>query len=314
MSDSRSVTVHIYGNEYTLKGEADPAYIAELAKFVDSKMADIGRKSSAPAAKVAILAAMNIADEFHRLEKAKAENLKLIETLEKNLLEMKRAQDGSLRHSLEMKEQLDRYKTESGGKNQMLEEVSEAKAEMEESKKKVAALEADLAKTQENAEILKKQSQKVQGMLDSEMAQAEGRNKEINELKISLGEVKAELQKTRDDLEKAKGEAEQAKGELGKFKIEAEKAKEEAEKAKKEMSHSKTAQEKSNLDAEQLLEELEKAQKDLKFTQAEMDKLRETAAKGPVSMKISHPDQPPLTFPTHEKVQALLKKIDAILE
>ena len=45
-----------------------------------------------------------------------------------------------------------------------------------------------------------------------------------------------------------------------------------------------------------------------------MDKLREAAAKGAGPSKITHPDQPPLTFPTHEKVQALLKKIDAILE
>ena len=100
-------------------------------------MVEIGRKSSAPAAKVAILAAMNIADEYHRMEKAKAENLKLIETLEKNLMEMKRSPDGSLRHSLEMKEQLDRYKSEAGDKTQLIEEAAKTQVDLEETKKKI---------------------------------------------------------------------------------------------------------------------------------------------------------------------------------
>jgi cell division protein ZapA len=108
MSEKKSVTVNIYGNEYTMKGEADPLYISDLAKFVDAKMTEIGKKSSAPAAKVAILASMNIADELHRLEKTKADNLKLIETLEKSLLEMKKSSDGSLKHTLELKEQADK--------------------------------------------------------------------------------------------------------------------------------------------------------------------------------------------------------------
>ncbi len=84
-----------------MKGEADPQYISDLAKYVDLKMNEIGKRSSAPAAKVAILASMNIADELHRLEKSKAENIRLIETLEKNLLEMKKSADGSLKHTMD---------------------------------------------------------------------------------------------------------------------------------------------------------------------------------------------------------------------
>lgn len=124
MSDKKAVTVTIYGNEYTLKGEADPQYIAELAKYVDGKMTEIGKKSSAPAAKVAILASMNIADEYHRLEKAKNENLHLIETLEKNLLEMKKSSDGSLKHTMEIKEQLDKAKTEAAENKKKIEEAT----------------------------------------------------------------------------------------------------------------------------------------------------------------------------------------------
>lgn len=48
MTEKKAVTVNIYGNEYTLKGEADPQYIAELAKLVDAKMNEIGKRPRPP--------------------------------------------------------------------------------------------------------------------------------------------------------------------------------------------------------------------------------------------------------------------------
>jgi cell division protein ZapA (FtsZ GTPase activity inhibitor) len=293
MNEKKSVTVQIYGNEYTLKGEADPHYIAELAKFVDAKMAEIGHKSSAPAAKVAILAAMNIADEYQRLEKAKIENLKLIETLEKNLLEMKRSSDGSLRHTMELKDQLDRYKEDAGEKTQFVEAASKSKAALEEALKKISELEPELSRVQDAAAALKNQAEKAQEMLDSESAKAGENLREINELKINLGETKAELGKTREDAERFKTQLESVQ---------------------KELSLTQTAHMKSDKDAEQLLEELEKAQNGLKFTQAEMEKLRNTAEKTTGIEKTASTFSQPPSFPPHEKLQALFKKIDAILE
>src|ERR1700722_970087 len=141
MSDKKSVTVTIYGNEYTLKGEADPQYILELAKFVDAKMTEIGKKSSAPAAKVAILASMNISDELHRLEKMKSENLKLIETLERNLLEMKKSSEGSLKHTMEMKEHLEKNKADADQTRAIVEQAEKERErlrdELAEAKEKI---------------------------------------------------------------------------------------------------------------------------------------------------------------------------------
>jgi cell division protein ZapA (FtsZ GTPase activity inhibitor) len=62
MTEKKSVTVTIYKNEYTLKGEAESQQIIDLAKYVDARMTEMGRKSSAPADKIAILVSMNIAD------------------------------------------------------------------------------------------------------------------------------------------------------------------------------------------------------------------------------------------------------------
>jgi len=44
MLDPQSVTVTIYGQEYTLKGEAEPEYVEKVAEFVDRKMREIAGK------------------------------------------------------------------------------------------------------------------------------------------------------------------------------------------------------------------------------------------------------------------------------
>ena len=68
--DTLSVT--IFGSEYKIKG-ADPEYIGEVAAYVDAKMRELDRRlSSAGApAKIAILTALNIADELFRERKEK---------------------------------------------------------------------------------------------------------------------------------------------------------------------------------------------------------------------------------------------------
>jgi cell division protein ZapA len=67
--DSSLVPVVIMGETYKVRAEENLAYIEELARFVDTKMATIADASSqAEPLKVAILAALNIADEFFKAE------------------------------------------------------------------------------------------------------------------------------------------------------------------------------------------------------------------------------------------------------
>ena len=59
--------VNIYGTEYPIKGNTDPDYIKEVAKYVDTKMKEINKNISIDSSlKVAILAALNITDELFR--------------------------------------------------------------------------------------------------------------------------------------------------------------------------------------------------------------------------------------------------------
>jgi len=66
---SGSVRVEIYDQTYHLRG-SDPEYIAQLAAYVDSKMRLISQQAATvDSLRVAVLAALNIADEFHMLKR-----------------------------------------------------------------------------------------------------------------------------------------------------------------------------------------------------------------------------------------------------
>jgi cell division protein ZapA len=64
---ARVVSVEIHGQQYPIRSTLDPAYVAELAAYVDEKMRIASRETpGSDTLKVAVLAALNIADEFFR--------------------------------------------------------------------------------------------------------------------------------------------------------------------------------------------------------------------------------------------------------
>jgi cell division protein ZapA len=66
-NDSRVVHVEIHGHQYPIRSGLDPIYVAELAAYVDQKMRVASRETSAgDTLKIAVLAALNIADECFR--------------------------------------------------------------------------------------------------------------------------------------------------------------------------------------------------------------------------------------------------------
>ena len=68
--NSTSIRVEIYDQSYHLRG-TDPQYIADLAEYVDTKMPTRISQQAATveSLKVAVLAALNIADELHVLKR-----------------------------------------------------------------------------------------------------------------------------------------------------------------------------------------------------------------------------------------------------
>ncbi|HEX5410330.1 MAG TPA: cell division protein ZapA [Terriglobia bacterium] len=64
-----SVRIEIYDQEYHVKGSLNSGYLEELARYVDGKMRSIATRShNVDSLRVAVLAALNIADEYHQLK------------------------------------------------------------------------------------------------------------------------------------------------------------------------------------------------------------------------------------------------------
>ena len=60
-----TVRVTVFGQEYAIKGGVDADYIREVASFVDERMRESqAAQPSKPPLKIAILTALNLADEL----------------------------------------------------------------------------------------------------------------------------------------------------------------------------------------------------------------------------------------------------------
>ena len=62
--------VEIFGSVHKVRGDKDPEYLQELAQTVDERMREIAKQvSTVDSAKIAILAALNIADDLLQCRK-----------------------------------------------------------------------------------------------------------------------------------------------------------------------------------------------------------------------------------------------------
>ena len=67
--NNTSVRVEIFDQAYNLRG-TDPEYILKLAEYVDGKMRAVAEQTNTiDTVRLAVLAALNIADEYHLLRK-----------------------------------------------------------------------------------------------------------------------------------------------------------------------------------------------------------------------------------------------------
>jgi len=79
------VTVSIFNEEYVVKGEENPEYIEMLASFVDRRMKMIQQRNhNLSSTKVAVLTALNLADELNKLQEDYDELVKNLEEEKKS--------------------------------------------------------------------------------------------------------------------------------------------------------------------------------------------------------------------------------------
>ncbi len=84
----KPIEVEVYGQRFSLQGEADEAYIQQLAGYVDEQMRTLTKnmKTGTPT-KLAILVAINIADQLFRQQREQREGEVEVERLTQSMLE-----------------------------------------------------------------------------------------------------------------------------------------------------------------------------------------------------------------------------------
>lgn len=82
----KALDVEILGQKLTISSDAEEGYMLKVAGYVDDKMQEL-MQASKPVAKsnVAMLAALNIADEYHRLKDTHEAILQKLDQLSKKL-------------------------------------------------------------------------------------------------------------------------------------------------------------------------------------------------------------------------------------
>jgi cell division protein ZapA len=68
MADDKPNLVHveIFGQTYAVRAGTEPGYVEQLAAYVDEKMRETSRSGAVDSVRIAVLAALNIADECFR--------------------------------------------------------------------------------------------------------------------------------------------------------------------------------------------------------------------------------------------------------
>lgn len=67
--EKNKVTVEIFGEKYALRGDMDTERVKLLAKMVDEEMRAVAKGNHRlPPAKVAVLAALNLANEYLKIQ------------------------------------------------------------------------------------------------------------------------------------------------------------------------------------------------------------------------------------------------------
>ena len=82
----KALDVEILGQTFTISSDAEEGYMLKVAGYVDGKMQEL-MQASKPVAKtnVAMLAALNIADEFHRLKESHEAILNRLDQMSKKI-------------------------------------------------------------------------------------------------------------------------------------------------------------------------------------------------------------------------------------
>ncbi|MCQ2560666.1 MAG: cell division protein ZapA [Clostridia bacterium] len=205
MNERNTVAVKIYGQEYNISGEMPREYIMKVSDYVDSKMREIGEGYTGSATAVAVLAAVNISDEYFKREAD-------IEALtEKNAQMVSETQRYSMLWD-EAKENLARYKEEMAGNRQQQEENIRTIAEKND---RLQAMSEHVNELMGHNDVLRARVEELTNQLNSVQAAPMEAEKTINDLEAKCRDIESSFFDIQMENIHLKNEVEELRRRLG---------------------------------------------------------------------------------------------------
>ncbi len=113
MAEKTSIDVRIYGNDYTLVGTESEEYIQKVCFFVDKRMRETAKgNNNLSTASIAILSAVNIADEYHKNKALLDETLSDLKKYKEEAFSLKNQNVGLKKENEFLKEEIQSLKIE----------------------------------------------------------------------------------------------------------------------------------------------------------------------------------------------------------
>lgn len=101
--EKRTVKIQIGGIDYSLKSGEEPDYVKKIAQYVDEKIQRLSSYTNVKSqTKIAVLVALNIADEFFQLKKQHESVIKQLQSVELRSKELCNTVDSYLNQNSEI--------------------------------------------------------------------------------------------------------------------------------------------------------------------------------------------------------------------
>ena len=181
MSERNTVAVKTYGQEYNISGETSREHIMRVADYVDSKMQEIGDAVNTSNTGVAVLAAVNIADEYFgresEIDELKEKNDQLVSDTQRYALLWEEA-----------KQSLAQYKEEMAGSRAQQEENLRTLTDKND---RIAELTQQLQEVTGHNEVLRARCEELTRRAESAEAAPEEAQRTIRELEAKNRDVES---------------------------------------------------------------------------------------------------------------------------
>ena len=209
MGESSRATVKIYDQEYTIAGSSSGEQIVVVANHVDTLMHELAEGlPSLPMSSLAVLTAVNIADDYFTEKDRVAE-------LESVIADLKKDANHYIQMWEDAKQSFKQYKEDAQNSIEQLQELqriynmknvelSKANAALEDMKSRYDSVRSDLLKAKNENSRAREETEQAKSQAERAAALQRQAEEALKKAQEELEEKQLELEITKEDFEKMK--------------------------------------------------------------------------------------------------------------